>query len=87
DGGGAVAVWGPTGLAFEEDLLLLDKAFFGSLFRSQEKTLGEAVLTALRTFKQNGGEPQASLIYNLLGDPSLQLRLRQRGPSVSCPLQ
>jgi hypothetical protein len=76
DGGGAIAVWGPTGLASEEDLLVLDKAFFKAVFVWREKTLGEAVLRALRTFRRNGGDVQAGLIYNLLGDPCLRLRLQ-----------
>lgn len=71
---GAAAVWGPTGLSLEPESIILDKAFFQTVFTDGERVLGKAVLSALRTYGKNGNDPFMLRIYNLLGDPALRLR-------------
>ena len=72
--GGAIAVWAPTGLSINSRAKILNRELFHSLFNDEEKIIGEAVLKALEGFSDQGGEPYMRHIYNLLGDPALQLR-------------
>jgi len=72
--GGAIAVWGPTGLAIYDELMILDRAFFWSLFNEGKTILGEGILKALESFYSSKGKADVISIYNLLGDPCLQLR-------------
>ena len=71
--GGAIAVWAPTGFSLNELAVVLDKGFFCSAFEDQEKILGDIVLRALEDYAW-AGKPRFMLdIYNLLGDPALQM--------------
>jgi len=72
--GGAVAVWAPTGLSINARAKILNRELFRAVFNDEEKVIGEAVLKALEEFSDQGGEPYMLHIYNLLGDPALQLR-------------
>jgi hypothetical protein len=72
-GGGAIAAWAPTGLSLNELALILDKEFFCAVFEDEEKILGEMVLRALEDYAW-AGKPRFMLdIYNLMGDPALQM--------------
>jgi hypothetical protein len=73
-GGGAIAAWSPSGYAFNDRSVLLDKAFYGALFTSGETVLGEAILRAMREYTAAGGSPWTLDIYNLLGDPAVVVR-------------
>ena len=72
--GGAAAVWAPTGASFNNQNTLLAEKFFKAVFRSQEKTLGQALLKAMKDFAALNGDPITLEIYNLLGDPALEIK-------------
>jgi hypothetical protein len=71
--GGAAAVWAPTGASFNNQNRLLAEKFFKAVFRGREKTLGQALLKAMKGFAALDGDPVTLKIYNLLGDPALLL--------------
>ena len=53
EGGGASAVWAPTGLSLNEPAVILDKAFFRTAFvRWRQKVLGHVVLRALEDYAE-----------------------------------
>ncbi len=71
--GGAVAVWSPSGWSYNADAKILDEGFFQGMF-SQEKSLGNVVQNAVEGYPSKGGTNVfMQQIYNLLGDPALQL--------------
>jgi hypothetical protein len=71
--GGTIAAWAPTGLSLNELAVILDKEFFCAIFEDEEKILGEMVLRTLEDYAW-AGKPRFMLdIYNLLGDPALQM--------------
>jgi len=72
--GGAAAVWAPAGASFNNQNTLLAEKFFKAVFRGQEKTLGQALLNAMKGFAALDGHPVTLKIYNLLGDPALEIK-------------
>jgi len=72
--GGAVAVWAPTGASLNSLARTLAEEFFKAVFQGQEKTLGQAVLKAMENYALSGGLPFMLNIYNLLGDPALEIK-------------
>jgi hypothetical protein len=71
-GGGAIAVWAPTGLSLDAAAVQLDGSVFKGVFQSKEPVLGDALRSSLR---DNSGIPSfMRRIYNLLGDGALPLR-------------
>jgi hypothetical protein len=72
EGGGAAAVWAPSGLSFQAESRELGERFYRELGRGGR--LGEAVLAALRSYAAAGGLPQQTGLYNLLGDPALAVK-------------
>lgn len=73
-GGGAVAVWAPSGMS-ENDLAgPLAEHFYAALFGGRGERIGEAVAAARRSYAQDGLPPYMLSIYNLLGDPALRVR-------------
>jgi hypothetical protein len=73
-GGGSAAVWAPTGYSFNSLAKVLDEAFFKAAFGSPKTVLGDVILKAFKEYSMTGGQPYMIDIYNLLGDPALQLR-------------
>ncbi len=71
---GAAGVWASSGLALNEESVLLAAEFYNLIFQKQEKTLGAATSEALKRYAQQGRETYMADIYNLLGDPALQLK-------------
>jgi len=71
--GGAVAVWGPSGLSYNDPALVLGEAFYQTLLQDGSGTLGLAVLRARRAVQGNAFDGETFAIYNLLGDPALKL--------------
>jgi hypothetical protein len=72
--GGTVAVWAPTGASLNSLARILAEEFFKTVFHGQEKTLGNAVLKAMENYALSGN-PQFMLnVYNLLGDPALEIK-------------
>jgi hypothetical protein len=75
--GGAVAVWGPSGLSYHGEARQLAEAFYRLASEPRAGRLGDSVLRALETLGALGGDSRMPDIFNLLGDPSLIVR---RGP-------
>jgi hypothetical protein len=73
-GGGAIAAWAPTGLSENDLAVILDESFFRTVFIDEENILGEVVLKALVDYAGTGKPVYMLDIYNLLGDPALEMR-------------
>ena len=72
--GGAVAVLAPTGASLNNQSIILAEAFFKAFFQGQEKTLGKLLLKAMKDFAALDGDPIILNMYNLLGDPALEMK-------------
>jgi uncharacterized repeat protein (TIGR01451 family) len=72
--GGVVSAWAPSGWSFNSDAKALNEGFYGSIFGGGEKTVGGAIVKAMRKYKNSGGKDYMLGIYNLIGDPALRLR-------------
>lgn len=77
-GGGAAAVWGPTGLSANGEAKLLAERFY----HAADARLGDRLLRAIADFRALGGNPDLPRLYVLLGDPALRL-LAPPPPAVS----
>jgi hypothetical protein len=82
-GGGAIAVWAPTGLSWNAPATFLDKELFRAVFEEGERVVGQSILRALEAYAGQG--PLYMMhIYNLLGDPALKMKServwRRKGP-------
>jgi len=73
-GGGAVAVWAPTGLSYNWRARILAEGFFTAVFQDGQKVLGQAVQSALQRYASDGQWTYMLDIYNLLGDPALRMK-------------
>jgi hypothetical protein len=73
-GGGAAAVWAPTGASINHLARILAEKFFIAAFQAGEKTLGKAVQKALAGYSLTGEPPYMLYIYTLLGDPALEIK-------------
>ena len=72
--GGAIAVWGPTGLSLNPEAVILDKKLFSAIFSNGKKIIGDAILDAFAEYRKNSNTTFMIDIYNLLGDPALQIK-------------
>ncbi|MBW1897013.1 MAG: hypothetical protein JRI47_08130, partial [Deltaproteobacteria bacterium] len=70
---GAVAVWSPTGMSINADARILDEEFFRAAPLGYGTTLGQAVLEALEAYSIRGSNRYMLDIYNVLGDPALEI--------------
>jgi hypothetical protein len=74
-GGGAVAALVPSSAAVLTDQRLLADGLAKALANPEPRSLGDIVLDAQRSLpQQEGGVREILLTFNLLGDPSLQIR-------------
>jgi hypothetical protein len=71
--GGAVAAWTPSGLSYNSQALILNRALVKALYDGNTQYLGEAIESALETFSREGQLRFMLSIYNLLGDPATRL--------------
>jgi len=71
---GAIAFWAPTGMSINAEAKILDEAFFQSALSEKGVTLGTAILGALEVYSRLGSERFMLEVYNLLGDPALQMK-------------
>lgn len=76
-GGGAAAVWAPTGLSDHNQARELGQAFFRE---RGEARLGDRIARALSEFAARGGARDVASVYTLLGDPALRLRWPEPEP-------
>ena len=74
EGGGAVAVWAPTGLSMNELAKRLDEGYLKARYADGETVLGEVIGSAMEGFGTNEEERYMLHIYNLLGDPALRIK-------------
>lgn len=72
-GGGAVAVWGPSGLSRNDPATALGEAFYRAVLQEGSGTLGLAILHAIRELQGNLYSRDTLAVYNLLGDPALRI--------------
>lgn len=73
-GGGAAAVWAPTGASFNTPAKVLAENLYKVLFQQREKVVGRAILKAMRSYAAAGDDPFILDIYTLLGDPALEIK-------------
>ncbi len=71
--GGAVAVWGPSGLSRTAPAVELGEAFYRAVLQEGSGTLGLAILAARRRVQGDVYTADTLSIYNLLGDPALRI--------------
>jgi hypothetical protein len=74
EGGGAIAAWSPSGLSYNSQALILNRALIDALYDENTQYLGEAIQSSLSRFAQEGQLSFMLSIYNLLGDPATRLR-------------
>jgi uncharacterized repeat protein (TIGR01451 family)/fimbrial isopeptide formation D2 family protein len=72
--GGAAAVWAPSGLSENAEAKILNSEFFRALFSKESKRIGDIIVKASRAYARYGRVPFMRDIYNLLGDPALQVK-------------
>ncbi len=74
-GGGAAAVWAPSGMSDNELAEPLAQALYAALFTGRRvDRLGDAVALARHAYKAGDRPAYMLAIYNLLGDPALRVR-------------
>ena len=78
-GGGAAAVWGPSGLSRNDPAVELGEAFYRAVLQEGSGTLGLAVLRARRSLAADLFKQDTFGVYNLLGDPALRIVNNDRG--------
>jgi hypothetical protein len=77
--GGASAVWAPTGTSVDSHALLLGKKLFEAIYVKGMNRVGDAVVEAMRSFRNEVAVKPVMLdVYTLLGDPATQIG-RKRG--------
>lgn len=73
-GGGAAAVWAPSGLSFSNESKALGERFYLELVKPGGERVGEAIRRSLAAYIESGGLPEVLDLYNLLGDPALRVK-------------
>jgi hypothetical protein len=73
--GGAIAVWGPTGLGVGTGHDQLSEGFFGAIFQGGATTTGEATLAGKLLLAASGQNLDLLDTFILVGDPALRLNL------------
>ncbi|GMQ76774.1 MAG: hypothetical protein BMS9Abin01_2069 [Gammaproteobacteria bacterium] len=73
-GGGAVAVWAPSGLSLNARARILGQGFYRATFADGERVLGEIVLKAQAAYARDGADKYLLDIYNLIGDPATRIK-------------
>lgn len=79
-GGGAAAVWGPTGLSLHGEAKLLAERFYRTMEAPLSLRLGDRILRAMSEYRELGGDPALLDLYSLLGDPALLLHPLPEAP-------
>ncbi|HYU33540.1 MAG TPA: C25 family cysteine peptidase [Thermoanaerobaculia bacterium] len=80
-GGGAVAVFGPSGLADSKDSRALAEIFYRRVAVPGALRLGDVILRSYAELRTQGGDISLLDIYNLLGDPATHLRVAPDTPA------
>jgi hypothetical protein len=74
DGGGAIAVWAPSGYSLDAKAQVLNRAFTEALVKTKTRRVGDMVREAAQEYLNQTNDRNFPGIYNLLGDPALRLR-------------
>ncbi len=77
-GGGAVAVWGATGLGVATGHSQLQAGFYDALITNGERNLGAAVLSGKAKLFANGFNQDLLDTFTLLGDPAMTMDFTER---------
>lgn len=73
-GGGAIAMWAPTGLSQNASAVELNRELLSSLYESGHPVLGDAIVAALKEYAKMTQVSYMPRLYTLLGDPAVWLR-------------
>jgi hypothetical protein len=74
EGKGAIAAFAPSGMSVTEAAHVYHKAALEELLSGRHRRLGDALLAAQARYTESGALPELLSIYQLLGDPALELR-------------
>jgi hypothetical protein len=69
--GGAIAVWAPSGLTYNNRSGILARGFYQAHYTLGYSVLGDVVLASMHHFASISGDQISLRLYNLLGDPAL----------------
>jgi hypothetical protein len=72
-GGGAVAVWGPTGLSENQHAVTLARGYYEALFSKPGVRIGDAIVSSMKAYEKGGAPRYLPALYVLLGDPALRV--------------
>ncbi len=72
--GGAISVISPSGMSLNSQALILAKSFYESYLEDPNRPLGTVFLNALGKSSTAGVSGYMLDIYNLLGDPAMQIK-------------
>jgi hypothetical protein len=72
--GGAVAVWAPSTLQYNQSGTLMANHLYTAAFRESKVRIGDAIDQAKEDYAAGGIALYAVDIYNLLGDPAMHMR-------------
>jgi hypothetical protein len=73
EGGGAAAVWAPSGVSQNRLAVILAESFYETALGDSDVRIGDAILKALKDYEKTGKMPYMMDIYVLLGDPAMWL--------------
>jgi len=79
---GMSAVFAPSGLSLHDGGKLLNKAFIRAVYGAGKTVLGDAILHAMAEYAGVGQRPYMLGIYNLLGDPAIEMTVPATDPSL-----
>ncbi len=72
--GGAIAVWASSGLSYNKRSKELCQGFYKAVFNDGEKVLGDAIRRSQENYADLGEDMYHLELYNLVGDPALELK-------------
>ncbi len=73
-GAGAVAMWAPSGYAYNARSVELCKGFYSAIWIGGDRVLGDAIRSSQTQYQNLGQELYHLDLYNLMGDPALILK-------------
>ena len=74
-GGGAVAVWGSTGLGVSTGHVSLQSGFYQAINDHEDRDLGAATLAGKMELYATGSHQELLDTFTLFGDPALKMNL------------
>jgi hypothetical protein len=72
DGGGAVAVWSPSGYSVNDNARLLGRMHIEAVATGEHQTIGDSIRAALEAYAAASDEGETPHLYVLIGDPATQ---------------